>query len=117
MRRRRSRFAGRPQRAQVIYANKNWNTSVQGVGASYPEVRNWQLEAGAFFDASEVIAAAKVCVLGATVAKRSSRTRIPSARSSAQGSPFPVIGVLKPRASPPGSATATTSSSCPTPRS
>ena len=41
-------------RAQVIYANKNWNTSVQGVGARYPEVRNWELEEGAFFDESQV---------------------------------------------------------------
>ncbi len=30
-------------RAQVVYGTKNWNTSVQGVGESYPDVRKWEI--------------------------------------------------------------------------
>ena len=48
----RGRMHSRPAcntRAQVVYGNKNWNTSVQGTGARYPEVRNWEVEAGNLF--------------------------------------------------------------------
>jgi putative ABC transport system permease protein len=51
-------------RAQVVYGNKNWNTSIQGAGEAYTEIRNWPLEEGTFFDETHVKAAAKVCVLG-----------------------------------------------------
>jgi putative ABC transport system permease protein len=54
-------------RTQVIYLNKNWNTSIQGTGEQYPEIRKWELESGAYFDESMVRSAAKVCVLGADV--------------------------------------------------
>jgi len=37
-------------RAQTVYRNKNWNTSIQGVGAKFPEIRNWKVEEGVFFD-------------------------------------------------------------------
>ena len=56
-------------RAQVIYSNKNWNTSIQGTGARYPEIRNWEVETGTFYDETQVKAGAKVCVLGSEVKK------------------------------------------------
>ncbi len=56
-------------RAQVVYGNKNWNTSIQGTGARYPEIRNWRVEAGTFFEEGHVKSAAKVCVLGSEVKK------------------------------------------------
>jgi len=56
-------------RAQVVYLNKNWNTSVQGTGEMYPEIRKWEVEYGTYFDESMVRSAAKVCVLGADVKK------------------------------------------------
>ena len=37
-------------RAQVIYGNKNWNTSIQGTGEKYPEVRKWEMDLGTYFD-------------------------------------------------------------------
>jgi len=56
-------------RAQVVYGNKNWNTSIQGTGAKYPEVRNWEIEQGTYFDEGHVRSSAKVCVLGSEVKK------------------------------------------------
>ncbi len=83
-------------RAQVIYANKNWNTSVQGVGARYPEVRNWEIEAGTFFDESHVTAAAKVCVLGVEVKKALFEDEDSLGKViRVKGIPFRVLGVLK----------------------
>ncbi len=56
-------------RAQVVYGNKNWNTSVQGVGEKYTDIRKWDVEYGTFFDENHVRGAAKVCVLGSEVKK------------------------------------------------
>jgi putative ABC transport system permease protein len=56
-------------RAQVVYGNKNWNTSIQGTGDRYPEIRNWEIADGTYFDANQVKAGAKVCVLGSEVKK------------------------------------------------
>ena len=54
-------------RAQVIYQNKNWNTSIYGTGYSYPIIRNWELEEGSYFNEQQVNSAQKVCVLGSEV--------------------------------------------------
>jgi len=56
-------------RAQVVYGNKNWSTSVQGTGESYPQVRKWDIESGTYFDENMIRSAAKVCVLGADLKK------------------------------------------------
>jgi len=56
-------------RAQVIYGNKNWNTSITGCGDKFPEIRNWQMDEGIFFDEDMVTSGAKVCVLGSEVKK------------------------------------------------
>lgn len=54
-------------RAQVIYQNKNWNTSIYGTGYSYPIIRNWELEEGSYFNEQQVKSGQKVCVLGSEV--------------------------------------------------
>ena len=83
-------------RAQVVYGNKNWNTNIQGVGADYPKIRNWEIDDGSFLSNQHVRASAKVCVLGADV-----NTNLFEG-SGAIGKiirikkiPFSVIGVLK----------------------
>ncbi len=53
---------------QVMFKENNWQTSLQGVSASYPVVRNWDMTSGAFFTDSDIRSASRVCVLGATVA-------------------------------------------------
>jgi putative ABC transport system permease protein len=83
-------------RGQVIYANKNWNTSIQGTGARYPEVRNWEIELGTFFDETHVKAAAKVCVLGSEVKKSLFEDEDPIDKViRIKQIPFLVLGVLK----------------------
>ena len=56
-------------RAQVVYGNKNTQTTVLGVTPEYLTVRNWQVARGRFIDQQDVENLAKVCALGATVAE------------------------------------------------
>jgi putative ABC transport system permease protein len=53
--------------AQVVYGNKNTQTTVLGVTPAYLSVRNWQVESGRFIDDLDLRSQAKVVVLGATV--------------------------------------------------
>jgi putative ABC transport system permease protein len=55
-------------RSQLVAGNMNWNTSVQGVSEQYPEVRKWNVQTGAFFTDSDVRTAARVIVIGQTIA-------------------------------------------------
>ena len=85
-------------RAQTVYGNKNWNTSISGTGARYPEVRNWDVEFGAYFDDNMVKSAAKVCVLGADVKTNLFEDEDPVGKViRIKKIPFKVLGVLKKR--------------------
>jgi putative ABC transport system permease protein len=53
---------------QVVAANQNWSTSIQGVAPELQQIREWQVDEGRFLGPSDVDAAAKVAVLGQTVA-------------------------------------------------
>lgn len=53
---------------QVIAGNLNWATGIEGTGPDYLEIRKWGIEYGDFYTDQDVKAAAKVCVLGKTVA-------------------------------------------------
>jgi putative ABC transport system permease protein len=55
-------------RLQVIYANQNWNTQVEGTNVDFPLIRSWGLKYGSFFTEEDVKAASKVAVLGSNVA-------------------------------------------------
>ncbi|MFQ6083650.1 MAG: ABC transporter permease [Candidatus Aminicenantia bacterium] len=83
-------------RAQTIYGNKNWNTSIQGVGVDYPEIRNWAVEEGIFFDENMVKTSQKVCVLGSEVSKNLFEGVDPIGQIIRINKiPFKVIGVLE----------------------
>ncbi|MFA5096442.1 MAG: ABC transporter permease [Candidatus Omnitrophota bacterium] len=56
-------------RAQVVYANNNWNTQVEGVGVDYAAIRSAVPEVGRFFTEEEVRMRSKVVLLGTTVAR------------------------------------------------
>jgi len=56
-------------KGQLVYANKNWNTQVEGVGIDYARMRASEPEAGRFFTAEEVKTRDKVVLLGTTVAR------------------------------------------------
>jgi len=55
-------------RSQLVAANMNWNTSVQGVSEQYPEIRKWSVQSGAFFTDADVRTAARVIVIGQSIA-------------------------------------------------
>jgi macrolide transport system ATP-binding/permease protein len=55
--------------SQVVYGNKNTNTTVMGVTPVYQYMQTSVPEYGRFFTKSENDSAAKVCVIGATVIK------------------------------------------------
>ncbi|MCJ7588725.1 MAG: ABC transporter permease [Candidatus Aminicenantes bacterium] len=83
-------------RAQVVYGNKNWNTSIQGTGARYPEVRNWEIAEGTYFDEGQVKAGTKVCVLGSEVKKSLFEGEDAVGQViRVKKIPFKVLGVLK----------------------
>ncbi|HET7451535.1 MAG TPA: ABC transporter permease [Thermoanaerobaculia bacterium] len=81
---------------QIVAGETNWGTQIQGVGVEWPLVRTWNTTEGAFFSDSDVRAAAKVCVLGGTVADN----LFPAGGATGQtvrikNVPFRVVGVLE----------------------
>jgi len=59
--------SGVQMRTQVVAANQNWFTRIQGTDVDLPLIRAWPTRTGAFFSPQDVSGAAKVAVLGATV--------------------------------------------------
>ena len=55
-------------RAQIVYGNKNWNTSVLGTGVEYEDMRASVPLVGRFFNKMEMQRREKVVLLGATIA-------------------------------------------------
>ncbi len=51
----------------VVYAARNWSTSVAGSTVAYFRTGNWTLAAGRYFNDSEERSGAAVCVIGETV--------------------------------------------------
>jgi putative ABC transport system permease protein len=81
--------------AQVIWGNANWSTQIYGTTPEYLEVRQWPLAAGRAFEPAEMAAAAKVCLIGATVARQLFGSADPLEQSiRIKRVPFTVIGVL-----------------------
>ena len=56
------------QLAQVEYNRQNWSTNVQGVTPSYLPIRNWAVSEGRSLSEEDERSAARVCLLGQTVA-------------------------------------------------
>lgn len=54
-------------RYQVVYRGMNTNTSVLGTTASYPQIRNVQIDQGAFITDTDVTVSNRVAVIGPTV--------------------------------------------------
>ncbi|GAI44148.1 unnamed protein product, partial [marine sediment metagenome] len=83
-------------RSQVVYGNKNWNTSIYGVGENYPLVRNWEIEDGVFFDEAMIRSGQKVCVLGSEVSMNLFEGADPIGQIiRIKKVPFRVLGILK----------------------
>jgi len=82
-------------RGQLVAGNMNWNTSIQGVSEEYPEVRKWTVQNGAFFAESDVRTAARVLVVGQTIADNMFAGTDPVGQTiRVQNLPFRVVGVM-----------------------
>ena len=57
----------RRQIAQVVAADKNWSTAIQGAPPSYFTVRPWAIASGVGYDERDEAAASRVALLGRTV--------------------------------------------------
>jgi putative ABC transport system permease protein len=81
---------------QIIGGNVNWNPAeMRGVGPDYLQVRNWPLAAGDFISERDVAGAAKVCVIGQTIANRLFSGTDPLGQTiRVKNIPFTVIGLL-----------------------
>jgi len=55
--------------AQVVFGNQNWSTIVNGTAPEMFLIRDWTLSSGRSFTQQDVDGAAKVCLLGKTVAE------------------------------------------------
>jgi putative ABC transport system permease protein len=82
-------------RAQLVSGNLNWNTQVQGTSEQLPGIRNWTLQSGDYFTDADVRTAARVIVLGQTVADN----LFPGEDATGQtvrvsNLPFRVVGVM-----------------------
>ncbi len=85
-----------PTQAQIIAADKNWRTQVNGVSAAYPQIRNYTMAEGAFFTDTDVKVSRSVAVLGPTVAGELFPGQDPLGQKlRINRVPFTVIGVCE----------------------
>jgi putative ABC transport system permease protein len=81
---------------QAVVGNVNWATQVQGSSADYLVVRDWPLADGRNFDPAEEGGAAKVAIIGQTVARELFGDEDPIDRiMRVNRVPLTVIGVLE----------------------
>jgi macrolide transport system ATP-binding/permease protein len=81
--------------AQVVYGNKNTNTSINGVTPNYPEVRNFPVEQGSFVTEEDNRFMRRVAVLGKTVVENLFGEEDPIGQYiKIKRSSFQVIGVM-----------------------
>jgi putative ABC transport system permease protein len=82
-------------RAQLVAGNLNWSTQVQGTSDQLPGIRNWNVQGGEFFTDSDVRTAARVIVLGQTVADNLFPGVDPVGQTvRVMNLPFRVVGVM-----------------------
>jgi putative ABC transport system permease protein len=81
--------------SQLVYGNKNWNTSALGATPGVLHVREWSIAEGQPFSDAAVRGASKVCLLGDTVARSLFGDESPIGKIlRIRKVPFRVVGVL-----------------------
>ena len=82
--------------AQLGYGSSNWSTVVYGTTPEYLGVRDWQLASGQPFTAADVRRAARVVLIGQTVASNLFGTEDPVGKTlRIKNVPFLVVGLLE----------------------
>jgi putative ABC transport system permease protein len=85
-------------RQQVLANGLNWNTQVMGEGPDFLQIRTWPMASGAMFTDLDVRAAAKVAVIGKTVAEQLFPGADPVGQTlRIRNLPFKIVGVLSPK--------------------
>src|SRR5262249_28886811 len=81
---------------QLVYGNQNWSVQIQGTNEKYGEIRNWDVEWGAYFTDADVRSAARVIVLGKTPAEKlfGSNSDPTGETIRVRNLPFRVVGVM-----------------------
>ncbi len=79
----------------AVAGGADWPTSVSGVHASYPVVRNWPVAFGRFFSEQEVASGRRYAVVGHTIVEEVFDGESPLGAQLRIGNvPFEVIGIL-----------------------
>ncbi len=82
-------------RSQVLANGLNWNTTIYGESPDFPSIRSWGVSEGTMFTESDVRSAAKVAVIGQTIADQIFPGSAPIGQTlRIRNIPFKVIGVL-----------------------
>jgi putative ABC transport system permease protein len=83
---------------QVIYGNNNWGTQIMGTTPDYLTIRDITIQNGNAFTTQDVDAAAKVCLIGKTVADNLFNGDDPVGKIiRIKAVPFTVVGTLTPK--------------------
>src|SRR5258708_5236148 len=87
---------------QVVYQDKNVQTTIAGTTQSYFPVRRFTIQKGELWTETDEILKTKVCVIGLTAATNLFGNADPVGRTVRIGrSPYRIIGVLTPRGTSP----------------
>jgi putative ABC transport system permease protein len=80
---------------QLVFGNQNWFVRMQGTNDQFPKIRTWKVEQGEFFTEADVRSAARVIVLGKSVAEKLFPGLDPIGETiRVRNLPFRVVGVL-----------------------
>ncbi len=84
--------------AALVFGNQNWTTRAEGVDTSYPAIRLRDAAQGQFFTDADVRSAARVAVIGQTVANALFPGMDPVGQTMrVRNLPFRIVGVLQAR--------------------
>ena len=81
--------------ATVVFGNQNWTTRAEGVGVDYLQIRGRAIAAGDFFTEADTRSAARVAVIGQTIATELFGGGDPVGQTiRVRNLPFRVVGTL-----------------------
>lgn len=83
------------EQGPIVRGNLNWTSALSGVHAEYTTVRDWSLASGRVMTSGDIRGAARVAILGQTVAKQLFPGEdAVGAKVRIKNVPFEIIGVL-----------------------
>ncbi|MFH1231806.1 MAG: ABC transporter permease [Planctomycetota bacterium] len=84
---------------QIVYKEKNWGTSIQGIGLDYLTIRSLSMSQGEFFTESDINNAVKNCIVGGVIVDNlfqdENEADIIGKMIKIKSIPFKIVGILK----------------------